>query len=892
MSKLKVGIFFGGKSREREISFAGGRTVYDNLDKSLFEPILIFVDSYNTLIELDWQYVYKGTIRDFYPPVEFIPSTEQDYQIYIESLNLDADDYNKAIAAIGSRIEISQLHDKIDFAFLALHGRSGEDGELQGLLDFIGLPYSGSDVLGSAVGMSKALQKRWMETTTFATAPFIEISRQDWESQDYDYNQIRSSLGFPFVVRPAHQGSSIGVAILSEDTEESFAKAVSTAFFTRHIDIEELSGLSDDQLKQVVKQLIDPKSSIGLPAYVDDKLVHAPSELYTLLSEAKSDIIMTASDSEHTVVCEAFIDGLEFSCVVTVDDDGRPYALPPTQIMKGEEVYDYQSKYMPGRSRKITPIELADDQIEQIQSDCIALYQMLGFKVYARIDGFYTPDGRVLLNDPNTTSGMLPSSFFFHQAAELGLDPSAFITYIIRNSIAERNRYNLVKDHYKAILEQIDSAIDSKQSEAQQRQRVGVILGGYSFERHISVESGRNIYEKLASSGKYDVVPIFLHGNGDGNDRLVHIPINILLKDNADDIKGSILNYQTHPVTKHLRSAQKGILDKYTNGTAITSPVDITDDLQEHIDLAFIALHGRPGEDGTIQKFLESKGIPYNGSGPASSSITIDKYETLQLLKANGFIVADQKRYDISEFQEKDDWYKEIEADFDYPLIAKPVDDGCSSAVVKIKSRDHLQGYLDSIFRDNLALTSDQRTFLGLAHNEEFPSKQEVLIESLVGDNGAAHFMEVTGGMLYHMNEAGQVEVEVFEPSEVLAGDEILSLEEKFLAGQGQNITPARFSNDQHEYKRISEEVKSTLQKAAELLGVEGYCRIDAFVRIYDDGRVETIIIEINSLPGVTPATCIFHQCAINQYKPFNFIDKILNFGQRKTGDLSPASHN
>ena len=60
MNKLKIGILFGGTSREREVSFAGGRTVYDNLDKTLFEPIPLFVDSFGNLLILDWQFIYKG----------------------------------------------------------------------------------------------------------------------------------------------------------------------------------------------------------------------------------------------------------------------------------------------------------------------------------------------------------------------------------------------------------------------------------------------------------------------------------------------------------------------------------------------------------------------------------------------------------------------------------------------------------------------------------------------------------------------------------------------------------------------------------------------------------------------------------------------------------------
>ena len=71
--RIKVGIFFGGSSREREVSFAGGRTVYDNLDKDLFEPVAIFVDEFGNLVLLQWQFIYSGTIRDFYSPVSFLP---------------------------------------------------------------------------------------------------------------------------------------------------------------------------------------------------------------------------------------------------------------------------------------------------------------------------------------------------------------------------------------------------------------------------------------------------------------------------------------------------------------------------------------------------------------------------------------------------------------------------------------------------------------------------------------------------------------------------------------------------------------------------------------------------------------------------------------------------
>ena len=198
-----------------------------------------------------------------------------------------------------------------------------------------------------------------------------------------------------------------------------------------------------------------------------------------------------------------------------------------------------------------------------------------------------------------------------------------------------------------------------------------------------------------------------------------------------------------------------------------------------------------------------------------------------------------------------------------------------------IKNQSVLIDYLRAIYRDTFELDAESRLKIQLMPKEEFPQKNVVLLETLIQKGDAKHFLEVTGGMLTHL-ESGELKFEVFEPSEALAGGEILSLEEKFLAGEGQNITPARFSKDPEEFRMISQQVRNTLESAAKILQVEGYCRIDAFVRIYDDAKVETIIIEVNSLPGMTPATCIFHQSAINGYQPYEFIDSILDYGFKR----------
>jgi UDP-N-acetylmuramate--alanine ligase len=187
------------------------------------------------------------------------------------------------------------------------------------------------------------------------------------------------------------------------------------------------------------------------------------------------------------------------------------------------------------------------------------------------------------------------------------------------------------------------------------------------------------------------------------------------------------------------------------------------------------------------------------------------------------------------------------------------------------------------IFRESDELPTAAAEILKIKPKEEFPIKDRFLVEDLILKGDAERFLEITGGLMTSYAANGELRYEVFEASEALSEGDVLSLEEKFLAGQGQNITPARYSSDPSENKRVSSEVKKVLEQTARLLHVEGYARIDAFVRIFKDGKVEVLVIEVNSLPGMTPATCIFHQAAINDYKPFEFIDMLIDFGiQRK----------
>ncbi len=745
MSKIKVGIIFGGFSKEREISFAGGRTVYDNLNKAIFEPIPVFVDSFGNFILLHWEFVYKGSIRDFYPPVEFLPASPKGFQVYAESLgNLSFDEQEKLIGKIGKRVFPADLKLLFDFAFLCLHGPYGEDGKIQGLLEYLNIPYSGSGILPSAIGIDKVLQKKRMVAAGFKAPEYLVVKREDWfgGNRKKIVAEAKRKIKLPLVVKAATQGSSIGVSVVNE--ESGFEAAVNKSFFTRELSKKYWGKMNEEQKVEFVRVLADIREGIGMPVKVSSsEIIYHPENLLRYINENfklfSEKLLIESLDGESEVLLEGFIEGKEFSCIVVQDEKGNPIALPPTEIRKGKELFDYRSKYLPGLSRKITPINIPLVQIQKIRKECERLFVEFGFDVYARIDGFITKQAKIFLNDPNTTSGMMPSSFFFHQAAEIGLNPSQFLTFIIRTSLQQRIIGAKNSGKYDALLGSLDESIRQNQNDVSKKIKTAVIFGGFSSERHISVESGRNIYEKLASSSKYRPIPIFLTGN-EQEHKLYHIPVKILLKDNADDIKEKAEKYEIHPALKYIVQKCSQITKKYSN--PIVKPKRITyGELAKMADVVFIALHGRPGEDGAVQAQLEKAGLPYNGSDVKSSQTTIDKFRTTEILRENGFLVADHLLVTEEDWNNrKEKLIAEINAKIKIPFIAKPVDDGCSSAVRKIKSVEDLEAFAKLIFRKKEELDEVSSKRLNIKPKEEFPRKAIFLAEELIVRKDAKRF--------------------------------------------------------------------------------------------------------------------------------------------------------
>jgi D-alanine-D-alanine ligase len=341
MSKLRVGIISGGMSSEREVSLNSGRNVYDNLDTDLYEGKPIFMDERGSLWIITWQLVSQNTTVDI-----------------AERLEKEA-----------RRISYQDLKKEIDFAFISLHGKYGDDGCIQGLLELLGIPYTGPGILASALGMDKHMQQILLKAEGLNVPDSIVIHEREWmENKEGLKRKISEHFAFPVFTKPTREGSSVGVTGVKD--EDSLEKGI------------------EDALKY-----------------------------------------------DNAILVEEYLQGIEFSCIV-LEEDGEAAPLDLTEIYPQSEYYTYDDKYMPGRCRKFTPPKnIPADVVEKIKVEVVKAYHALGFRSYGRIDGFLTKDGRILITDPNSSSGMAPSSFFFEQAASMGMLPTIIISRLIQNAI-------------------------------------------------------------------------------------------------------------------------------------------------------------------------------------------------------------------------------------------------------------------------------------------------------------------------------------------------------------------------------------------------------------------------------------------------------------------------
>lgn len=238
MNKIRVGILFGGRSAEHEISLLSAKNIIESIDREKYEPVLIGIGK-------EGKWYLEG---------------QSEFLLNANNPKLIALNKSQTSVALTPWKEERNL----DVIFPVLHGPYGEDGTVQGLLKLAGVPFVGASVIGSAVGMDKDVMKRLLRNAGILVAKFLVINKprvilvsnpakpegasriskrakRSWTSQDdgkLTFKNVKKQLGLPFFVKPANLGSSVGISKVK--SEKEFANAVKAAFlYDRKILIEQ-----------------------------------------------------------------------------------------------------------------------------------------------------------------------------------------------------------------------------------------------------------------------------------------------------------------------------------------------------------------------------------------------------------------------------------------------------------------------------------------------------------------------------------------------------------------------------------------------------------------------------------------------------------------------------
>lgn len=361
MSALRVGVLMGGRGSEREVSLNSGRTICDHLDTFRYMIIPLFQRPDGSLYILPWRFLHRGKTTDF------------EHRLEKEA----------------ERITWDSLKERIDFMYTAMHGRYAEDGTLQGFLEVLGIPYLGSKVFASALGMDKIMQKKFLRAAGITVPQDIIVKPHEIPMYLQDPSSLYKKIdhiGYPCIAKPHKEGSSMGISV-----------------------------------------------------------VHTQEELLPAITKASQ----ADAYKDQAVLVEEYIEGMEFSCITITDQKGIIRPLPPTEIVcdPSTTFFDYEQKYMPGKSTKFTPARCSAELLKKVQDTAIAVTQALHFRTISRIDGFVTKDGRIVITDPNSLAGMAPSSFVFRQAAECNLSHTDFINYLIETELSQYGMLSELLQH-------------------------------------------------------------------------------------------------------------------------------------------------------------------------------------------------------------------------------------------------------------------------------------------------------------------------------------------------------------------------------------------------------------------------------------------------------------
>ena len=387
MNKLRVGILFGGRSGEHEVSLLSAASVLKAINKDKYEVVPIGITKEGRwLTEAHAERLLRGEAESGRHLRAGDPETTPGAAVLAkgEAVIVPPVPQSHGLIPFESAASSGQKSIDVDVIFPVLHGTFGEDGTIQGLFELADIPYVGAGVLGSAAGMDKDVMKQLFAGAGLAIVKHVTVLRSQWEKEPKKVTKlVESKLKYPLFVKPANLGSSVGIS-----------KA------------------------------------------------HNRKEL--------GPAIETAAGFDRKIVIEQGVGGKrkarELECSVLGNDE--PEASVVGEIIPGAEFYDYNAKYIDEGSRPVIPAKISKKQMKQVQEMAIRAFKSVDCSGLARVDFLMEPKSeKIYLNEINTMPGFTSISMYPKMWEASGLKYSELIDRLIQLALEryqekKKNRYS------------------------------------------------------------------------------------------------------------------------------------------------------------------------------------------------------------------------------------------------------------------------------------------------------------------------------------------------------------------------------------------------------------------------------------------------------------------
>jgi D-alanine-D-alanine ligase len=399
MAKLRVGILFGGRSGEHEVSLLSAASVLNAIDKTKYEVVPIGITKDGRWLTAEHaERLLKGDagggaratqttqLRAGDPeatPGAALLATGESVVVPPEPSRRDA-----GLAPFQTDANLRRAADhaiNVDVIFPVLHGTFGEDGTIQGLLELADIAYVGAGVLGSSAGMDKDIMKSLFRAAGLPIVKHVTVLRGQFEREPRKVEKlVENKLKYPVFVKPANLGSSVGIS-KAHDRKELGPAIAEAAKFDRKIVIEEGVGGKKNRAREI-------------------------------------------------------------ECAVLGNDD--PKASVAGEIVPCKEFYDYDAKYLAEGSEGIIPAKITKAEMKTVQRLAIAAFQAVDCTGLARVDFLMDPKSRkIFVNEINTMPGFTAISMYPKLWAATGVPYPELIDRLIqlgieRHEDKKRNQYS------------------------------------------------------------------------------------------------------------------------------------------------------------------------------------------------------------------------------------------------------------------------------------------------------------------------------------------------------------------------------------------------------------------------------------------------------------------